>query len=118
MENKNHKFEYYFVISLTKREKDLHKIFLRTNEKNIFEIFGIGKDDVLLHSIHEKTLNDEFNAFVFLCKISSEVKRFRIFLESNHKILYKSKIINIYDDLVKKNNEFIFFNLNLFCSPF
>ena len=114
MENKNHKFEYYFVISLTKREKDLHKIFLRTNEKNIFEIFGIEKDDVLLHSIHEKTLNDEFNAFVFLCKISSEVKRFRIFLESNHKILYKSKIINIYDDLVKKNNEFIFFNLNLF----
>ena len=105
-------FEYYFIITLANKEKNLHKIRLKTNKDKFFGFLGFGKDDELLKSTYEIKLEDNFDAFVFACHIPQEVKEFMIYLESDLKITYNSKVIKV-KELRQNNKELVFFNFNL-----
>ena len=95
--------EYYFLITLANKEKYLHSIRLKTNKESLLAIFGVGKDDELLKSTYEIKLDDNFDAFVFACHIPQEVKEFMIYLESDLKITYNSKVIKVQE--LRKNNK-------------
>ena len=106
-------FYYYFAITLAKQELNLHKIMLKTNKKSVLEFVGKGKDDYLLEQVYEMELDEIYNAKIFECVISMEVKEFMIYLESNHGIIYTSKIINSEKDLKIDNENLRYFNFNL-----
>ena len=111
MEKKN--IEYYFIITLANKEKNLHKIWLRTNENNFFRLKGKGIDMLLLKSIFETKLDDDFDALVFACSISHAVNEFMVYLESDQKVLYYSEVITVKDLVNKNNKESVFFNFDL-----
>ena len=66
----------------------------------------------MLKFTYEEKLDDNFDAFVFACHISQEVKEFMIYLESDLKITYNSKVIKV-KELRQNNKELVFFNFNL-----
>ena len=96
-----------------KKEKNRHKIILKTNKKSRLEFFGKGINEHLLKAIFNTELDYDFDALVYNFSISHPVKEFRIYFEINSQILYYSEDFEVEDLINNKNKELVFFNFDL-----